>query len=163
MDTSTAPGQHSTPKEIEFASECFLLDLEQVEHYWPQIETYLDEAPELWDRWYTKETLRARAEGQHLQVWVICSEKGGVIDSVFFSQVLPFDAGRAFHIFWIWGRDALRALKCAALATNRFAEQAGCNEILITGRMGWMRPLREVGGKSISLTMSRPVYRTKEH
>lgn len=150
---------HVMDKNLE--AKVWLLDGDQVDHYWPEIERCLLKEPELWNRQFTVESLYKRAKEDYIQVWVIAPSAKTPITTVFFTTVVTSDVGRALHIFWIWGTDALRALYCASLAVDRFAEHHGCNEIVVTGRKGWERALRGLGGKFESITMSRPVQKQK--
>ena len=158
MRTSLEAGRSSSPDVLEKSAQIYMLDDKQIEHYWPHIEISLDAAPELWSKWFTKETLLHRAYQGRLQVWVICNEKDGPINTVFFSQVMNTDVINFLHIFWMWGQGSLGALKCAALAVGRFARHTGCEEVLVTGRPGWVRIFKDAFGAEFrSVTVAFPV------
>lgn len=151
MRTSGASGQSSSPE-----AEIFLLDLKKVEHYWKDIEASLDAQPELWDKWFTKESLFERIQTEIIQVWTVC-EKDGPIMAVFFTQILIADIGKILQVFWMRGTMPDGAVKCISLALDRFGQHHGCVRLAVIGRKGWERMLRNFGGVVDSISMSRPI------
>lgn len=137
-------------------SEIFLLDEKQFEHYEKSIEAMLDEEPELWNKWFTKEGILERIRDKTIQPWVV-TEVGGPIRAVFFTQILVGEIGKVLQVFWMKGSLPKGALKCISLALDRFGSHHGCFRLNVNGRRGWERALHELGAEFECITLSRPI------
>src|SRR5262245_50713612 len=80
----------------------YLLNRQQVEHYWPQIESELTAEPELWNNWWTLEALFEGVMEETIQVWVVNWDD--CIRAVFMTQILCAPVGRILQIFWLRGK-----------------------------------------------------------
>lgn len=143
-------------------ARCYLLTGGQIEHYWPQIQECLEEAPELWNKYYTVEGLLHSAYAESVQVWVLCDEREK-LTCIFFSRVMASEVGRDLLIFWMWGHKAIGAVKCISLAMDRFAAHHECRNITVVGRPGWVRALRALGGQFEAVLVRRPVQNLREN
>ncbi len=146
----------------EAQAKVYMLNAEQIEHYWASIEECLREDPTLWATYFTLEGLHAKALDGSLQVWVICpKEFDEAIKTVFFTHILQSEVGKDLQVFWAWGMGALRALSYINSALDRFAEHCDCRNVTVIGRVGWVRALRELG-EFEAVIMRRPVRSGKE-
>jgi hypothetical protein len=137
-------------------SEVFLLNRSQCEHYWTNINQVLDEEPELWNKWFTKEGILRRIQEESIHAWVVC-EKDGPIKAMFFSQILVSELGKVLQVFWLKGELPEGALKCISLTLDRFGSYHGCYRLYVMGRRGWERRLAGLGAEFESVTLSRPI------
>lgn len=138
-------------------SEVFLLDHQQCEHYWGNITELLDDEPDLWDKWFTKEGILERIREQTIQAWVV-TEKEGPIRACFLSQILVSDLGKVLQVFWLKGELPEGALKCISSALDLFGSHHECYRLYVMGRKGWERKLQGLGAQFESITLSRPIH-----
>lgn len=134
----------------------YLLDPKQVEHYWKDILESLDAAPDLWDKWFTRDSITERILSNFIQVWVVC-EPAGPIRALFLTQVLCADIGDVLQVFWMRGALPAGAVKCISLALDRFGAHRGCVRLSVVGRKGWERVLKDFGAEVESIALSRPI------
>lgn len=138
-------------------AEVFMLDEARFEHYWPNITESLEAQPDLWNKWYTVESIRDRIMNNHMQAWVVC-EKDGPIRAVFLTQILICEVGNILQLFWLRGNLPEGALKCISVALDRFGFHNGCCRLTLFGRRGWERRLAGLGAKFEGITLSRPIH-----
>lgn len=135
---------------------------ETVGHYWPELEQRLDEAPELWNRVYTKNDIRERILDQRIQVWAVFN--GRIIRLVFFTQRYVAPNGIAtLQIFWMYGEGVRQVLELLDAAVDKFAAKLDCQMLEVVGRKGWERVLAPLGAEYQCTVFSRPVRTHKEN
>ena len=83
-------------------SEVYLLDDSQCEDHWDKFTEALDEEPEIWNKWFTKEGILARVRNHTMQAWVVCEKDEGVA-AIFLSQILVSELGKVLNLFWLKG------------------------------------------------------------
>jgi hypothetical protein len=138
------------------SSEVYLLNQQQCEEYWQTIDEMLDDEPELWNKWFSKEGILGRIRNQTIQAWVV-NEKEGAIRACFLTQILVSELGKVLQVFWLKGELPDGALKCISLALDRFGTYHECYRLYVVGRKGWERRLQGLGAKLESITLSRPI------
>ena len=138
-------------------SAIYLLDRKQVEHYWPRIEAELLAEPELWSNWWTLESLFEGIISDVLQVWVV-SNSNEKLTAVFMTQILAAPAGKVLQVFWIRGKLPDGALNRISLTLDHFGRHHGCFQLCVTGRKGWERKLRNLGARTDSVCLVRPIH-----
>lgn len=154
-------GQPFVDMKVETAiqpeqSEVHILDLGNIQTYWPQIVGLLKSLPHTW-RIYTVDSLHNRILAGDIQVWVVGKED---IRQVVFTQIANYPATRILEIIWGAGTGFIEEAIPALDATlERFAALQECDEIAIIGRRGWVKPLRKLGFSETSVVLSRPVTR----
>src|SRR5262245_44143129 len=142
-------------------SSVYLLNNEQLDHYWPRIEAELEAQPELWNKWFTIEALFEMAMAGNIQVWVV-SNSEEKITAVFMSQILCVPAGKVLQVFWMRGTLPDGALKRISLTLDHFGNHHKCFLLSVVGRKGWERRLRDLGASLESVILSRPIlYMTR--
>lgn len=133
-----------------------LLEGEQFERFWPDIQAMMRKVPHTWQKTMTLESVYARATGSNLQVWA--GGKQYRAEFIFFTQVAVHAAGRNLEIFWGCGEGGLEGgLTALDAAMDNFARMNDCKEILVIGRRGWGKRFSELGFREISVTLSKPV------
>lgn len=153
MDERLELGSNSDKNSTEISVEN--LSREQIVHYWPNIDSALDETKDIWNTSYTKDELLSRAINGNIQVWSI--SHGEYLTCIFFSQIVNTKAARIFDLFWMYGEGMREALPCLDLALDDFAAKWNCSVIQITGREAWKRVLRPIGFEFVTATHQRAV------
>ena len=138
----------------------FLLNEEQVDHYWPEILALLGECPSYY-QYFTPEWTYARAREGHLQIWALSD---GQIRGIIVSQILVFPAQKVFEVLAAAGVGLLEYFDEMEEVFERIAADAGCHSIAARVRPGLERLLiRRKGAYKVAVTLSRPVGKKKEH
>lgn len=146
------------PVKAKEEGEIHLLSEDEVDDYWPTIALCLDQQPELWNSFYTKESFYARAMNKELFVWaVLPAVRGGEFSIIFFTQVMQTDVGPQLNVPWMYGVGATRALNLIGLALIRFARETGCARIFFQGRDGWDKFMPSTGACKLGVTYTLEV------
>jgi hypothetical protein len=146
------------PEKAKEEGEIHLLTRDDVEFHWPEVSRALDEHPEQWNSFYTKESFFERLVDGRMQMWAVRpSATGGNFTLMMFTQVMPTDVGAMLNVPWIYGVGATRALNLMALALIRFARETGCRKIFMEGRDGWQKYLHHVGAQRVGVTYTLDV------
>ena len=138
------------PAPVPHGLEIYLLNREQVEHYWPRIQAELEAQPELWNKWFTLEALDEMIINETVQVWVV-SNKEEKITAIFMTQMICAPAGKVLQVFWMRGSLPDGALKRISLTLDHFGNHHGCFLLSVIGRRGWERKLRKIGAHGCAM------------
>ena len=152
------PITHGAPSpSTALSPSIYLLNQEQVQHYWPRIEAELEAEPELWNGWWTTESLFDGSVTGVIQVWVVSHNEK--ITAVFMSHILVAPAGKILQVFWMRGRLPEGALGQISLALDHFGQFHGCFRLTVHGRKGWERLLRHLNARFEGISLTRPITR----
>lgn len=147
-------GQSSDAVPIE--CEIFVLNEQQIEHYWPVVSAALDEDPTLWCYTFTKEGIFRRLLSGTVLLWSVC-EKDGPITTIFMTNAYETETSKVLNVFWMSGKRTIKRLPVIVAALERYCNASGLDRIEISGRKGWERALAAVGGEYMCSTICRPV------
>lgn len=140
--------------------EMWMLDRNQLDHYWEGICKSLDRVPHTWED-FTKEFFYEAAKREHMQVWVIGDP---AIRLVLFSQVANYPARRKFEILWAYGSGIIREAAELVFATlSRFAATHNCAIMHVEGRLGWERALAPYGFKRRGAVLTYALVNERLH
>src|SRR5215831_499091 len=123
----------------DLGKRIFLLNSEQIDHYWPDIVHLLGTVPGYYD-FFTPEWTYAKAKGGDLQVWALSD---GAIRGIVVTQILVFPAQKAFEILGAAGNGLLEFFSEMEDVFEFIAEDSGCKTIIARCRPGFDRLLRK--------------------
>jgi len=142
------------------ARQVFLMTMDQVDHYWPEIVRVLGEVPGYYD-FFTTEWTYSRAREGALQVWGFTD---GMVQGIALTQILVFPAQKAFEILASGGPGMLDFIDEMDTVFQRLATEAGCNTIICRVRPGLARRLaRDKGAIPGAVWLYRPVKKPTEN
>ena len=135
---------------------------EMFDHYWPELSQVLDQEPELWNKYYSKQNIWDRVHNKEIQVWVVFN--GQLIRLVFFTQRYVAPNGIAtLQIFWMYGTGLKEAMYMLDGVVDKFASTLDCTRLEVTGRKGFERLLAPLGAEYQYSVFSRPVRSVREN
>jgi hypothetical protein len=138
----------------------FLLNKEQIDHYWSDIITLLGECP-MYYEYFTPEWTYAKAQKGDIQIWGLSD---GTIRGLVVTQILIFPAQKVFEVLAATGIGLLEYFDEMEEVFEYIAADTGCQTIAARVRPGLERLLtRRKGAYKILTTLSRPVGKKKEH
>jgi hypothetical protein len=142
------------------ARQVFLMSMDQIDHYWPDIVRVLGEVPGYYD-FFTTEWTYGRAREGALQIWGFTD---GSIQGIAVTQILVFPAQKAFEILGAGGPGMLDFIDEMETVFQRIARDAKCNSIIARARPGLVRKLaREKGALVGAVWIYRPVTQLTEN
>lgn len=130
----------------------YLLNGEQFDHYWPQIEECLNKTD--FGHYHTKEWLREAVKVGHVHVWILSD---GMIRVIVFSEMIQYPIGLTIRIFWGYGAGLDQFLENANDMMDLVAGVMKAKRIEIVGRKGWMRKMRRFGFETETYIIGRAV------
>lgn len=74
-------------------------------------------------------------------------------DCCFVVELADYPEARACQVMWAAG--TLAAVIAAAPRLHAWAQAQGCSEMLVEGRAGWVRALKDIGYRSWSVTLRK--------
>lgn len=111
-----------------------------------------------WARWRPK--IAAACDGAH---HTIDSIEGSLAcgrahlltlpDCCFVVELADYPQARACQVMWAAG--ALEAVVAGAPRLHAWAKAQGCTEMLVEGRAGWIRALKDIGYRPWSVTLRK--------
>ena len=117
--------------------QVFLMNQDQIDHYWSDIEQVLGEVPGYY-MFFTPEWTYARAKSKDLQIWGFSD---GEIRGIAVTQILIFPAMKAFEVLGSGGVGMLDFIDEMDAVFERIAADAKCDTIIIRARPGLARAL----------------------
>jgi hypothetical protein len=121
----------------------FQLSAEAVDRYWEGIETALDHAPHIWERFNTKESLYSMLTTGFIQCWVVFLGEEHMC--TYFTKVNTYPSGvKEVTVWWMVGEleDSLPVL-CDTM--RHFCLSIEAHAFEVEGRPGWERMLKNFG------------------
>ncbi len=137
---------------MKFALAQFTQD--EIESFWPGIETMLDAVPHTWRQW-TKEWIRCAVEDGLIKVWGIGPPPNAVL--IFFTQILTYPNGKILLVPWGAGSFDVEMSDLVYTTLFQYAKMNNCTSIEVRGRPGWEPFFRPFGFKREYVTWARPV------
>ena len=128
---------------------------DEIAFFWPQINEALEAQPELWNSFYTKESLIDGLVKE--EFWLMAAAKNDTIHILTLCAVHSFPAGARLTSFWMYGEGLEEAAKLMDAFLENFAQAAGCSWIDGYGRKGYERMLKPYGYSFVRLHVARPV------
>jgi hypothetical protein len=107
--------------------------------HWPDIERVLDQHPEMWADYHTKESLYQDAMDRNIQVWAFIEDDK--IRVVLFTRLIEYPAARVLHVMMGFGNSLDRLLPQIEATLESFGQTWGCTLCEIVGREGWVKKL----------------------
>lgn len=74
-------------------------------------------------------------------------------DCCFVVELVDYPAARACQVMWAAG--TLEAIVAASPRLDAWARRQGCSEMLVEGRGGWARALKDIGYRQWSVTLRK--------
>ena len=118
----------------------------------------MSEAEERWALW--REKVAKACDGSHHRIEDIerslvegPAQLLTMPDCCFVVEVVDYPAARACQVLWTAGD--LKAVVEATPRLHVWARFQGCTEMLVEGRSGWARALREIGYRPWSVTLRK--------
>jgi hypothetical protein len=125
-----------------------------------EILALLCECPNYYD-YFTPEWTYSRAKNGNLQLWGLSD---GEIKGIIVTQILIFPAQKVFEVLAAAGIGLLEYFDEMEEVFERIAESSGCQTIAARVRPGLERLLvKRKGAYKVTVTLSRPVGKKKEH
>lgn len=112
---------------------------EVFDRHWPSISKELDRVPHIWDKWFTKEYIRAASLANEFSVWAVGPPECHRL--IVFTKIVVYPAERVLQACFAIGNDLERCLPSLMAALESFANLAECSRCDIVGRPGWERML----------------------
>lgn len=131
------------------------LDGPKFSYYWPTISRELDGIAEHWDWWWTKESIYGLTMEGHFQCWGAGTPSE--LKVVVFSKISHFPANTILQIFLAFGNGFDEVAPGLVGAFERFADEAKCTLVEVSGRPGWERKLRKIGFRRMSSILAMKV------
>lgn len=132
-----------------------VMTFQEVAQFWPQIEEELDAQPELWNTYYTKESLFEKIVEGH--VHIIACAKDDIIVLLAMCAVVEWPACRRLQVFWMAGEGLEEAAVVLNYSIENFAAMTNCQFIDGYGRKGWERFTKRFGYEFVRIQVSKPV------
>lgn len=111
-----------------------------------------------WARWRSR--IAAACDGTHHTIGGIEEDLVAgrahlltMPDCCFVVELADYPAARACQVMWAAG--ALAAIVEAAPRLHAWAKAQGCTEMLVEGRGGWVRALKDIGYRPWSVTLRK--------
>ena len=145
--------------EGQVEKRVYLLNGEQIDHFWPDIVHLLGEVPGYYD-FFTPEWTYAKAKSGDLQVWGLSD---GTIRGIVVTQVLVFPAQKAFEILGAAGNGLLDFFDQMEDVFEFIAQDCECQTIIGRCRPGFERLLRSKRTVKVCSFLYRPVGKRSEH
>lgn len=131
----------------------FLLNSEQLLHYWPEMLRGLEEIPGFIERFDEQYLLELALRG-HLCFWTLGE---GKIELVLATRILDYPRGRALQVCAAFGRRVEEFIPRIDAMLERVAALQGARWIEVVGRPGWARLLRSRGFETYQICLVREV------
>jgi hypothetical protein len=142
------------------ARQVFLMSMDQIDHYWPDIVRVLGEVPGYYD-FFTTEWTYSRAREGALQIWGFTD---GMIQGIACTQILVFPAQKAFEILAAGGPGMLDFIDEMDTVFQRLAREAKCNTLIARVRPGLVRKLARNKGTEVgAVWLYKPVKQEVEN
>lgn len=136
-----------------FGAEC--IRAERLDYYWPLIMRELERHPEIWEDYWTPESLYGDVVNGMLQLWGFGDEK--TMHLVVFTRIAEYPAARHLHIVLALGDEMDKFLPLMEATFERFAMASGCRFAEISNaRPGWERKLRRFRRRGVVLRCDVP-------
>lgn len=132
-----------------------VMTVEEVSAFWPDIEEALDDNPELWNQYYTKESIFEDVAKGHLHI--IAAAKDETIVMVTMCAVVTWPAGKRLKVFFMAGEGLEECGILLDHALEHFANMTGCLWIDGYGRRGFERFTKQFGYRFVNVQVTRPV------
>ena len=145
--------------EGQVEKRVYLLNGEQIDHFWPDIVHLLGEVPGYYD-FFTPEWTYAKAKSGDLQVWGLSD---GTIRGIVVTQVLVFPAQKAFEVLGAAGNGLLEFFDQMDDVFEFIARDCECQTIIMRCRPGVERLLRDKRAIKLCSFLYRPVGKRSEH
>jgi hypothetical protein len=137
----------------------FLLNSEQVDYYWSDIQQVLASCPGYYEL-YTPEWTYQRAKTGDLQVWALSD---GEIKGIVVSQISVFPVQKVFEVLGAAGNGLLDFFDEMEELFEFIAADCGCGMISARVRPGIERLLRKRGTVKMATWLYRPVGKSRRH
>jgi hypothetical protein len=139
--------------------EVFLMNGEQIDEHWPNIQRLMFECPGYYD-FYTPEWTYAQAKNGNIQLWALSD---GAIRGIIMTQILVFPAQKVFEIIGAAGIGLLEFFDEMEKVFEIIAADAGCQTIMARCRPGLERLLRKKYVLKHAVWLYRPVGKNRRH
>jgi hypothetical protein len=147
-------------ERVGMEKRVYLLNKEQIDHFWPDILRLLGEVPMYYD-FFTPEWTYSKAKAGDLQIWGLSDEK---IRGIVVTQILVFPAQKAFEILGAAGNGLLEFFDQMDDVFEFIAADCECQTIIMRCRPGIERKiLRQGRGIKGCSFLYRPVGKRSEH
>jgi hypothetical protein len=137
----------------------FLLNSEQIDHFWPDIHRVLVSCPGYYE-FYTPEWTYQRAKTGDLQIWALSEDQ---IKGIVVSQVVVFPVQKVFEILGAGGSGLLDFFDELEEIFEFIAADCDCGMISARVRPGVERLLRKKGTIRMATWLYRPVGSSRRH
>jgi hypothetical protein len=139
--------------------QVFLLNPEQIDHYWADILQCLASCPGYYE-FYTPEWTYERAKSGDLQIWGLSD---GVIRGIVISQIVNFPRQRVFEVLGAAGVELLNYFDEMEEIFEFIAEDSGCQTMQARVRPGIERLLKKKKVLKRAVWIYRQVGKRREH
>lgn len=137
-----------------------VMTVDEVIDFWPEIMQALNAQPELWNGYYTLDSIFKDVMEEHMH-FIACA-KDGTIVLLTMCAVVEFPAAKRLQCMWMYGEGLEEAAPLLALALENFAQMCGCQYIDGYGRRGWEKFCKRFGYEFVRVHVSRPVNLTRQ-
>ena len=114
---------------------------------WNLAEPIIEAHSDLWDGLYTMDHFRQFVAAGLIQLWLLKDGEGN-IRTVLLAQFTQYPARVVLEIILACGDSLIEFMKndvMAAQVVEQCALRSGVDMSLVRGRVGWKRPLKELG------------------
>jgi len=132
-------------EEREGKRSLFLLNEQQIHHYWGDLEKELSRT-RMYDHWRPEQILEQLINGA-MQCWALSN---GEIQLILISDILVYSNGsRSLRFVGCVGRELDAYLPLIRSSFAKVTKRLECGRVEVVGREGWARKLKGLGFKHL--------------
>ena len=143
----------TTEPRLRNIKNVYVLQDEQIDHYWPQIVELFNSVPEFWE-YFTPEWTYQQVKMGLFQVWALSD---GAIRGIVLTKILEYPRCRVFEIMALAGIEMLEFFEEMQDVFTRFAQVNGCTKFSAMVRPGLQRKLRGFGAASVMVILRKDI------
>lgn len=115
---------------------------------------WLEDACTRCDGWWTIEAVEQMLADGTALLWVLVDDAHQIFAAVV-TALADWDGRKVAEIVLTGGKQVIENLESELSAIERWAREAGAQEILFRGRRGWARLYKPLGYEEIAVTMRK--------
>ena len=135
--------------------EIFIVQKEQIEQVWPDIEKFVADALDYFPGRYTTEDIKQGLLTESRQLWIAVEDS--VIYGVVGTHIATYPRMQTLFMHFIGGNEGLGWKAPMLKVLQSFARDNGCGLLEAQGRTGWKKIFESDGLKTYAVCFDIPV------